>query len=87
MRQVYLDVEAHDGTNIRVHAWYGHSDYTNNRTFVHFHGNGENLGLVASGFDVQFPLRWRLANRRTFVGLSVYGNWYFKDAELYWVSM
>lgn len=44
-------------------------------------GNGENLGVLAGGFDIQFPTRLRLAQRLTFVGLSVYGNWYFKDAE------
>lgn len=44
-------------------------------------GNNDELGLAAFGFDVRFPLDWRIGKRWTWAGLSVYGNYYFTEAE------
>ena len=44
-------------------------------------GNTEELGLFGLGFDVRFPLTMSIADRFTWLGLSVYGNYYFTEAK------
>jgi hypothetical protein len=44
-------------------------------------GNNDKLGVLAFGFDVQFPLNTRIGNRLNFIGLSLYGNYYYTEAE------
>ena len=43
--------------------------------------NPDDLGLLAFGFDVQLPMRWQFANRLNYLALSVYGTYYFSEAE------
>ena len=44
-------------------------------------GNDDNIGMIAFGFDVQLPQSWRFADRLTYLGLSVYGNYYLTEAN------
>lgn len=43
LNQKYFDLTASDGTAMKVHAWYHRAPNSRAKTFVHFHGNGENL--------------------------------------------
>jgi hypothetical protein len=44
-------------------------------------GNEDSLKFFGFGFDFQFPQSWRLADRQTFIGLSIYTNYYSEKAR------
>jgi hypothetical protein len=43
--------------------------------------NSNSLGYVAAGVDMQWPIRWRPGNGMTYVGLSIYGNYYYETVR------
>ncbi|MCP4510851.1 MAG: hypothetical protein GY826_31155, partial [Fuerstiella sp.] len=44
-------------------------------------GSQDTIGMLSFGFDVQLPQTWRFADRLTYIGLSLYGNYYFTEAN------
>ena len=43
--------------------------------------NSSSLGYVSAGFDMQWPLAWRPRGQLTYLGLSLYGNYYYETAR------
>jgi hypothetical protein len=43
--------------------------------------NSNSLGYFSAGFDMQWPIAWRPKGQMTYLGLSLYGNYYYETAR------
>lgn len=56
--QVYLDVEASDGSDMRVHTWFHKASNPGSRLLFYVHGNGENLEAVRKSNLLRLLASW-----------------------------
>jgi hypothetical protein len=43
--------------------------------------NSNSIGYVSAGFDMQWPIAWRPRGKMSYLGLSLYGNYYYETAR------